>query len=136
MKKVLFITLLLTVPLLSMAQSVPSLPTIDERLYEVFDKDFLKKMQVENPFYIQYHNFLLDNVYTISELPKDKTSNYEEVEIKDLKHLNILKVINQAGLKRDYHYTTFYKIAHTNKLLVLLSERELVKRYNEHFSKT
>lgn len=131
MKKILFIGLVLILPALMSAQSEPT-PTIDDRLYEVFEVAFLERLQAQSPSQLRYYNFLLDNVYIIETIATGKNSNYPEVTIDDLDNINILQLINNQQLKRDYNNRTFYKIANTNKILVLISEKEFAKKFNEH----
>jgi hypothetical protein len=60
MKKVLFTGLILTLPLFVLAQYESNIvPTIDERLYEVFEVDFLERLQNKSPSQLQYHKFYL-----------------------------------------------------------------------------
>lgn len=107
-------------------------PPIDQRLYDVFDAKTLEQMQEKTPSMLAYYNFFLDNAYEIQPLSITKTSDYIDVTIDDLSHLNILKVINEQSLKRDYNNQTIYKIAGTNKMLILVSEKELVEQFNLH----
>lgn len=133
MKRVLFIGLILTLPIFVLAQYESDIaPTIDERLYEVFEVDFLERLQNKSPSQLQYHNFFLDNIYEIKELAAGKISNYQEIIIADLDHINILLLINDLQLKRDYNNPTIYRIANSNKLLVIIPEKEFVKKFNEH----
>jgi hypothetical protein len=136
MKKVYFIGFILALPLFTFAQNEPATTTIDERLYAVFEADFLERLQSQSPAQLQYYNFFLDNIYEIKELPKGKTSSYPTVAIPNLNHINILKLINDLELKRDYNSPTVYSIANTNKLLVIISEKEFVKKFNEATGRT
>lgn len=136
MRKILFIGFLLILPSLIIAQSETTTPTIDERLYEVFEVDFLERLQAQSPSQLQYYNFFLDNAYQIETLKAGKTSTYKEVIIDDLENVNILKIIKDQQLKRDYNNRTFYKIADTNKLLVLISEKEYAKKFNQYTGRT
>lgn len=131
MKKVLFIGFILTLPLFIFAQKESATATIDQRLYEVFEVDFLERLQSKSPSQLQYYNFFLDNIYEIKELAEGKTTTYPEIVIKDLDHINILKLINDLKLKRDYNSPTIYLIANTNQLLILIPEKEFVKKFNE-----
>lgn len=133
MKKVLFTGLILTLPLFVLAQYESNMvPTIDERLYEVFEVDFLERLQNKSPSQLQYHNFFLDNIYEIKELAVGKISNCQEIIMADLDDINILLLINDLKLKRDYNNPTIYRIANTNKLLVIIPEKEFVKKFNVH----
>ena len=66
MKKVFFIGFLLALPLFTFAQKESATPTIDERLYAVFEGDFLERLQSQSPSQLQYYNFFLDNIYEIT----------------------------------------------------------------------
>ena len=136
MKKVFFIGFILTLPLFTFAQNESTTTTIDKRLYEVFEAEFLESLQSQSPSQLQYYNFFLDNIYEIKDLPKGKNSNYPTVAIPNLKHINILKLINDLQLKRDYNSPTIYSIANTNKLLILIPEKEFVKKFNEATGRT
>jgi hypothetical protein len=131
MKKVFFIGFILALPLFTFAQNESATPPIDKRLYDVFEIDFLERLQSQSPSQLQYYNFFLDNIYEIKKLEKGKTTTYPEIVISDLKHINILKLINDLQLKRAYDSPTVYLIANTNKLLVLIPEKEFVKKFNE-----
>ncbi|MFK7949141.1 MAG: hypothetical protein AB8G11_16240 [Saprospiraceae bacterium] len=135
MRKVLLIGLLFILPTLIFAQNKTT-PTIDERLYEVFEKKFLERLQQKTPATLEYYNFFLDNAYKIQPLSNDKTSDYPDVIIEDLDDFNILKLINNQELKRDYNYQKIYKIADCNQLLILISEKELVKQFNQYTGRT
>jgi hypothetical protein len=74
----------------------------------------------------------LDNIYEIKELAVGKISNCQEIIIADLDDINILLLINDLKLKRDYNNPTIYRIANTNKLLVIIPEKEFVKKFNVH----
>lgn len=132
MKKVFFIGFLSALPLFTLAQKESATTTIDQRLYAVFEGDFLERLQRQSPSQLQYYNFFLDNIYEITELPEGKTANYPTVQITDLDNINILKLINDLQLKRDYNSPTIYAIPGTNKLLILIAEKEFVKKFNLH----
>ena len=73
----------------------------------------------------------MNHAYEIETLQADKESNYNEVQIDNLTTINILKIIKEQSLQRDYSQQSIYKIKNTDKLLVLISEKELVKKFNE-----
>jgi hypothetical protein len=130
MKQTIVFLPLLCLSLFSQAQE---LPPIDERLYEVFEEKFLLNLQKESPNQVLYYNYFLDHAYEIVPIPDEKTSEYPEITIKRFKSgasINILKVINDAALKRNYHNRTYYRIAKTDKVLVLFSEKEIAAGFN------
>lgn len=128
MQKLIIIFLIASPALLSAQNDTVS---IDERLYNVFEYDFLKRMQEETPAMLEYYNFFLNHAYQIEPLHAGKESNYAEVQIDDLTTINILKVIKEQSLHRDYVHQSIYRIKNTDKLLVLISEKELVKKFNQ-----
>ena len=99
MKKVL-IFIITILPLFAIGQSDIK-PEIDERLYEVFETDFLERMQTLKPHYIEYQNFYLDNSYQIIDFPKGKISEYPIIEVKDLENLNIIRLRNEKMFKKQ-----------------------------------
>lgn len=128
MQKLIIIFLIASPALLSAQNNSIS---IDERLYDVFEDDFLKRMQAETPAMLEYYNFFLNHAYQIETLYADKESNYDEVQIDDLTTINILKVIKEQSLHRDYVHQSIYRIKNTDKILVLVSEKELIKKFNQ-----
>lgn len=135
MRKVLLIGLLFIVPTIIFAQGETRL-TIDERLYDVFDTSFLERMQKETPAMLEYYNFFLDNVYTIQSLGENKVSDYLKITIDDIEDMNILKIITDYEIKRDYNNQIIYQIEDSDKLLILISEKELAKKFNKHTRRT
>lgn len=136
MKEVLLIGLLFILPTIIFAQNETTTPSIDNRLYDVFDTDFLERLQEKTPATLEYYNFFLDNAYDIKPLVSNKSSDYPKVVINNLDNLNILKIIKDQELKRDYNNQTIYQITNTDKLLILISEKELVKQFNQHTNRT
>lgn len=138
MKKAWIIALCL-IPTIAMTQST-EIVSIDKRLYDVFEKNYLERLQVNNSFLIQYYNFYLDHSYKIIDVPEGKGSrDFKEVKIKQLKNLkkvNILKIQQNQGLVRDQNSYLYYRIKKTNKLLVLLPEKEFAKMLNQHLGRT
>lgn len=109
--------------------------SIDERLYAVFDADYLQKLEKENSFHLKYYTYYLDNGFEIIAMAAEKKTSYETVTIDDLEGFNILKIQKEQTLKRTYETPSFYKIKGTNKLLMLRSEKDFIKRLNEHLGR-
>lgn len=135
MKKVLFLFTILMLPFFAASQSETK-PEIDERLYAVFEADFLEKMQNEKPYFIKYQNFYLDNSYEIIDFPKGKTSEYPIIEIDDLEKINIIKLQNEGLFGTSQDYANFYIIKDSNKILMILSNKDFVKKLNQHLGRT
>lgn len=138
MKKA-WIIALLVIPTIVMAQAQPveRIVSIDDRLYDVFERDYLERLQVVNPFLLQYYTFFLDHSYKIVDMPEGKDySDLKEVTIKRIKKLNILKLQKEEQLVRNADAYVYYRIKKTNKLLVLLPEKEFIKMLNQHLGRT
>lgn len=134
MKKVL-ILMIVSLPLFAIGQSETK-PEIDKRLYDVFEVDFLERMQDIKPHYIEYQNFYLDNSYQIIDFPKGKTSEYPIIEIKDLDNLNIIELRTEKKFQTNQDYPNFYIIKDSDKMLMILSNRDFVKKLNQHLGRT
>jgi hypothetical protein len=135
MKKVFFIGFISALPLFTFAQNESATPTIDKRLYDVFELNDLDKMQKENPTLIRYYNFFLDNSYNIIELPDDKTTKMKTVIIEDFTDFNILKLINDQQLTRSQDAAVHYKIKNSKQVLELISGKVLIEQFNQYVIK-
>jgi hypothetical protein len=109
--------------------------SIDERLYDVFDATFLKKLQADKSFHLHYYNFSLDNSYEIIEIPKEKNMKLPKVKIKDLSKINILKLQQEQKLTKSYDTPTYYQIKGSDKFLMIRSEKDFIKRLNQHLGR-
>ena len=111
--------------------------SIDDRLTEVFDLEYLNTLQDQSPTTIIRWNFYLDNSWYITELPEKKeVSDLPEVIISDLGKLNILLLEKEQGLTRDWTKRIKYKIKNTNKVLVYYSGKEFNRTLNQHLGRT
>lgn len=109
---------------------------IDERLYDVFDANYLEKLQTVNPFVIQRWNFYLDNAWYITDYPEAKgTPNYQSISVVDLENLNILKLEKEQTLRKDFEKQMMYQIEGTQKVLVYHSGRKFNQMLNEHLGR-
>lgn len=123
----------LTLSILSFAQKKSSeLVNIDERLLEVYDQDYLKNLQVQNPVLLKRWNYYLDNAFYIVEYPTEKGNpNYPIIEVDDMKNINILVLERNHKMTRDFDSSTKYKIKGTNQVLVYHSGKEFNQKLNE-----
>jgi hypothetical protein len=134
--KNLFIFAFLFISFTTFAQrdtSTPSLPNIDERLYQVFEKDYLTRLQRQNPFLINRWNFYLDNAWYLTELPNKKEANYPEVHIDDLENINILLLEKEQNLRKEWEKQSIYKIKGTKKALVYFPGKVFTEKLNKEF---
>jgi hypothetical protein len=137
MRQLLVVTIML-LPL-SILLSQPQLTdpkTIDKRLPEVFDKEYLDLVRREDPILFERWHFYLDHAFIISDIPlakEGKMESYPSVLIPDLSKINILKLEKEQDLKHDFYTETIYKIEGTNQFLVYLSGREFIEKFNAHW---
>jgi len=108
----------------------------DVRVIDYLGKEKVDFIQKKNPELIRYYNFFLDNAYTISTVPTDKLINNDfptlNLPLKngkvDTKSLNILKL----NIQRKYDEAIYYKIKNSDEIIVFLSEKDFMVKYNKH----
>jgi len=105
----------------------------DARLYEIYDEDYLTRLQTSNPFLLQRRNFYLDNAYILSE--NIKNADYPLIRVKDVQNINILLLEKEQSLRHDFKVRTYYSIADTNKILIYRSGEEFRDALNEHLNR-
>ena len=124
---------LLTLSILSFAQKKSSETIeIDERLTEVYDKEYLANLQIQNPVLLQRWSFYLDNAFYLVDFPKEKGNpDYPTIEVADLNNMNIFLLEKTQKMTRDFDKPTKYKIKGTNKILVYYSGKDFNQKLNE-----
>lgn len=132
--KISLFMLCLTIPLLIFAQKDNTEP--DPRLYDVLTHVEVSKLLSNNPYMVEYYNYFLDHSYKILPTPKQKKLDLPTVIIKDLKNFNILSVQRKQHLKRGWKSPTYYQIENTNKILVLIPEKEFTHKLNVHLGRS
>ncbi|RUA30124.1 MAG: hypothetical protein DSY76_02720 [Bacteroidetes bacterium] len=108
----------------------------DTRLVDYLGQEKLAILQKNDPDIIVYYNYFLDNSYIIQTLPADKLKggNYKTLNLPlsagqvDRKKLNVLKL----DIQRKYDQRVYYKIAGSQEVLIFLSEKEFMKKYNAY----
>ena len=133
MKKITFTSTLILGFLLfsSFTKVIP-----DARLVDYLGEEKLAILQKNDPDIIVYYNYFLDNSYIIQTLPADKLKggNYKTLNLPlrggkvDTKKLNVLKL----DIQRKYDQRVYYKIANSQEVLIFLSEKEFMKKYNAY----
>jgi len=133
MKKITFTSTLILGFLLfsSFTKVIP-----DARLVDYLGEEKLAILQKNDPDIIVYYNYFLDNSYIIQTLPADKLKggNYKTLNLPlrggkvDTKKLNVLKL----DIQRKYDQRVYYKIADSQEVLIFLSEKEFMKKYNAY----
>ena len=117
----------------------------DSRLYEVLKSSYIENLLHNTPNQIFYFNYLLEHSYIITDFSTDKDFEYNELRKIDpetkkitnelitnsnLLNFNILKYKCSNEGKR-----TYYKIGNTGKMLIMLSNREVTKGFNDYRNK-
>lgn len=113
--------------------------TPDKRLYSKYTEDYIDKLIVNNPNFLKYLNFSLDNSYKIirdlndlktKDIPLikkfDKNSKTtSDVESIDLNTFNLM----EYDFIRKHDSRNYYKLANSGAIIVLYSEKELIKNF-------
>ena len=126
---------LCSLAVLSFAQKSPSPTDIDARLLEVYEAEYLTRLQTDNPFLLQRWSFYLNESFYVSTYPAEKgTPDFPTVIISDLENINILQLEKDQNLSHDFNRQTMYKIQGTDKVLVYRSGKEFNHRLRKHLS--
>lgn len=108
----------------------------DQRLFDVFETDYLNRMQADHPVMLARLNFYLDNAWFITEYPTEKGNpDLPEITIEDFDNLNILKLEAAYALSRDFNKRMMYSIKGTDKVLVYYSGKEFTESFNAFYRK-
>ena len=126
---------LFLVPLFLAGQNESTIQDIDHRLYEVYEKDYLKKLKNKNPFLLERWTYYLDHAFYLTELPKEKRAKkYPIIKIKDISTINILLLEKEQKLKRNWDVPTIYKIAKSDQYLVYLPGKKFTANLKKYLS--
>lgn len=112
--------------LINLSSFAQSNTDFDERLLTKFSKKEILEMNTSD---LSYWTYYLDNGYKIAPIPKEKPDAFpNEVKLKSLKKedINILSL----GLKPHAVVTQYYRIKGTDKILLLLNEKEVTRNLN------
>ena len=105
----------------------------DQRLFQLYESQYLSQLKQENPTLLERWNFYLDHAWYISELPSEKvTKKLPTVVIADLNNVNILLLEKEQNLHRDWDRQMIYRIRDTNKYLIYHSGKRFVELFNQH----
>ncbi len=128
----LIVFLLLFTGTVSMAQT-KSLITPDQRLYDIYEKDFVDNLVEKNLNLLVYYNLFLTESFDVIELPADKQESlklYTSLEVAVDAKLTDLNVLNyNLELKDDEE--SFYRWGNSNTILRFKSGRDFNELYNE-----
>ncbi|MEM1220623.1 MAG: hypothetical protein AAGH79_17000 [Bacteroidota bacterium] len=131
MRAFLLISLFVTSSASLWAQSSESTPTIDDRLYDAYEADYLERIQQNHPVQLQRMNFFLDHAYYVTDYPSGKGfENLPEIVINDLEKINIYNLMQAFEMTRDYETEKAYRIQGTQKALVFYTGKAFTKAFN------
>ena len=106
-------------------------PEIDVRLFDVYEADYLSRLQQNHPVQIQRMNFFLDHSFYVVDYPANKGfEDLPSVPVTDLDKINIYSLMQEFGLVRDYDTEKAYRIEGTQKALVFYSGKAFVRSFN------
>jgi len=130
------IVLLLLCPIFALAQKEASKDVIDDRLYAVFDGQYLEQLQKQNPFLLQRWSYYLDHAFYIVEDPKLTEYEYPTVKIENLERFNIIKIEREQALERYFNKESTYHIEGTNKALIYYPAKVFNERLNQYLKRS
>jgi hypothetical protein len=115
------------------AQTVgPPRPAVpDPRLFEVFDRDYLERLERERPQLLLRWNFYLDHAFIVSPYPAGKgdIARLPVVRIDRPEDFNILALEKQQRLERDWKVPVLYRINDSGQVLMYLSGKEFNRKF-------
>lgn len=98
----------------------------DKRLLEKYPESQILDLQSSNPEIISYWTYFLDHGYVIADIPAGKENDFTDViKIRNIDRFNILSLpVGTPG-----EHPKYYRIQNSQKILVLLSNDDFVKKY-------
>ncbi len=142
MKNYILTTLLILSGLLgshlSFSQEVHT--EIDQRIIDMYGAARCQQMVGEQPEFIRYMNFYVQNAYQIMEgVPARKLPYFDDISsitntrtgknltVDDLRNLNILLL--DIERKNDQYLT--YKVGETGTVVIFIAPKNLLEQYND-----
>ena len=119
----------------SFAQDVQEKVIPDVRLYEVYERDYINSLVIENPFLVKRWNYYLDNAFVIKEDIAEKGGDYPEITILDLKNINILLLEKEQKLERNWDVPVIYKIRGTDQILIYYAGKDFTESLKKQLGK-
>jgi hypothetical protein len=108
---------------------------IDSRLLAIHSGDYLENLRTANPYLLKRWEYYLDNSWYLTELPAEKVKDsYTSIQIGDLSNINIMLLEKELNLHRDWERQTVFKIAGTDKALVLIEGKRFNEMLNKHLA--
>ena len=112
----------------------------DSKLSAVYSPEQLIQMKQTSPDAIEYFNFYVNNSYVITNFVADKPMDYKELHKINPQTKEILSdVVKTSDIVNfnpylfdcnpDMDKRTYYKMGDTGKLLIMLSRKEIDKKF-------
>lgn len=124
----------------SLAIGQLSLSDVDQRVIDVYGESRVQQMLVEQPEFIAYMNYYVQNAYSIAyDIPTYKLENFEDISTltnsrtgdaisaEEIDSLNVLLLSITRG---NEEYLT-YKVGETGTVIIFISPKFLVEQYND-----
>ncbi len=122
----------LSFSILSLAQNTQESVVPDERLFQVYEKEYIDGLVNENPFLIKRWNFYLDNAFYVTDEVIEKNNNFPTVVISNINTINILLLEKEHKIQKDWDKLMAYKIVGTDKLLVYYAGKDFTKSLKKY----
>lgn len=110
----------------------------DNRLYAAFEKAHLELLKEKNPLQLLRYNYYLDHAWFLVAIPEGKSAGAEQfpvIRLADPQNANIFLAQEALGLKRHFDRPSYYRVEGTNQILVMRSEQEFVRMFNQERKK-
>ena len=122
-------------PFLGQTQSASAAIQIDDRLYDIYEADYLDRLLKERPFLIQKWNFYLENAYYLTDDEKALSQDQPTIVVKDVSNINIIALMREYELLSHPQLEKSYRIANSSQVLVLRSSRDITEALNKHLGR-
>jgi len=100
----------------------------DKRLLAKFSDDQIHKLQEVQPNSVAYFEFFLDHGYKLIDAKDGKDFQFEGIlKVKDLDNINLFEL----GLEHPLKEYKFYQLRNSDKILVLVPRKQIIKHFNK-----
>ncbi len=116
-----------------------SFESVDQRIIDLYGEDRVQEMVVNQPNFIAYLNYYVNNAYQIVyDVPERKLAQFEDISTltntktglaiseSDIENLNILLM----SITRSQEEYLTYKIGNTGTVIVFIAPQFLLEEYN------
>jgi hypothetical protein len=138
MKKIFSVVLFLFALVPLFAQGISE---YDQRILVKYPQDQIQQMMINSPGEIEAMNYELQFGYEIVTMPAEKSQAFETLHYRNLKNKQQGSVVESVDSEnfnlylydynRELDKNTYYKIMNTDFVLVVFSNKKLVKSFNK-----